>query len=406
MLAALIILGLYFQDLYAELRVLSNILLVQQVCLAVGCALLVSAFFGYLKPEMLMGRWLMLLGSFAVIILLPLWRIFFWRYVIAGLRSERVLLLGNSSILGEVITHLLQRPEFGYSIIGYLCEDQPCDFPVTCLGTISDVRAIAEQHRPTRIVVGVAERRNRLPLQDLLDIRFAGVFIEDAADTYEVALHRVCSRKIQPSQLIFSSMLGPRRVALTIQSFYSLLLGVLGLILFSPLMILAALLVKLTTKGPILYRQRRVGLNGKTFTVYKFRSMYVDAEARTGAVWASKDDPRVTPVGRWLRRLRLDELPQFWNVVKTDMAIVGPRPERPEFVELLAQQIPYYRQRLAVKPGITGWAQINHKYGDTELDAMIKLEYDLYYIKHLAPALDFYIIFHTIKVMLLSRGAQ
>jgi lipopolysaccharide/colanic/teichoic acid biosynthesis glycosyltransferase len=156
----------------------------------------------------------------------------------------------------------------------------------------------------------------------------------------------------------------------------------------------------------VLYRQRRVGINGHTFTLYKFRSMYADAEARTGAVWATVDDPRITPVGRWLRKLRLDELPQLWNVVKGDMAIVGPRPERPEFVDLLAHQIPYYRQRLAVKPGITGWAQINHKYGDTELDAMIKLEYDLYYIKNVAPALDFYIIFHTMKVMLLSRGAQ
>ena len=165
-------------------------------------------------------------------------------------------------------------------------------------------------------------------------------------------------------------------------------------------------MIKLTSRGSILYRQKRVGLNGAVFTVYKFRSMYSDAEARTGAVWAKKDDPRITPLGKWLRLLRLDELPQFWNVVTGDMAIVGPRPERPEFVESLSQQIPYYRQRLAVKPGITGWAQINHKYGDTELDAMIKLEYDLYYIKHVAPTLDAYIIFHTIKVMLLSRGAQ
>jgi len=134
--------------------------------------------------------------------------------------------------------------------------------------------------------------------------------------------------------------------------------------------------------------------------------MYVNAEAGTGAVWAQKDDPRITPLGKWLRRLRLDEMPQFWNVVAREMAIVGPRPERPEFVETLAVQIPYYRQRLAVKPGITGWAQINHKYGDSDLDAMVKLEYDLYYIKHVSLALDAYIIFHTMKVMLLSRGAQ
>jgi lipopolysaccharide/colanic/teichoic acid biosynthesis glycosyltransferase len=134
--------------------------------------------------------------------------------------------------------------------------------------------------------------------------------------------------------------------------------------------------------------------------------VYTGAEERSGAVWAAKDDPRVTPLGRILRRLRLDELPQFWNVVRGDMSIVGPRPERPEFVDMLAARLPYYRQRLAVKPGITGWAQINHKYGDTEFDALVKLEYDLYYIKHIAPALDFYIIFHTLKVMLLQRGAQ
>ena len=404
--AGTIILGLYFQDLYGDLRIVSTILLVQQVCLAVGLSLLISAFVGYIDRTALLPRWLMMIGSLGVVVLLPIWRVFFWRYVIVGLRSERVLLLGNSSILSEVISAVMARPEFGYKLVGYLCEDQPCDFPINCLGTIADLRTVCEQQRPTRVVVGMAERRNRLPVQDLLEIRFGGVFVEDAADTYEMALHRVCSSKIQPSQLIFSSMLGPRRGALAIQAFYSLIISVIGLILTSPLLLLTALVVKLTSRGPMLYRQRRVGLNGRVFTVYKFRSMYVDAEARTGAVWATKDDPRITPVGKWLRKLRLDELPQLWNVLRGDMAIVGPRPERPEFVDLLAQQIPYYRQRLAVKPGITGWAQINHKYGDTQLDAMIKLEYDLYYIKHLAPALDFYIIFHTLKVMLLSRGAQ
>jgi sugar transferase (PEP-CTERM system associated) len=404
--AGCIVLVLYFQDLYADLRITSRILLVQQVCLAVGCALLIMALLGYVHPDVLLGRGITIVGSFGAIILLPLWRVFYWNYIVAGLRSERVLLLGNSSILGEVISQLVARPEFGYSVLGYLCEEHPCNFPIKCLGTIADIRAVCEHYKPTRIVVGMTERRNRLPVHDLLEIRFSGILIEDAADTYEMTMHRVCSRKIQPSQLIFSSSLGPRHQALAFQNLYSFIISLTGLVVFSPLMLLTALAVRVSSPGPILYRQRRVGMNGHVFTVYKFRSMYVDAEARTGAVWASADDPRVTPIGRWLRRLRLDELPQFWNVVKGDMTIVGPRPERPEFVDLLAHQIPYYRQRLAVKPGITGWAQINHKYGDTELDAMIKLEFDLYYIKNLSPALDFYIIFHTIKVMLLSRGAQ
>ncbi len=401
-----IITGLYFQDLYTELRIPSRMVLVQQVCLAIGCALLFLALLGYIKHDYILGRWMMITGSLAAIVLLPAWRVFFWRYIISAMRSERVLLMGNSSILGEVIERLMEKPEFGYSLLGYLCEFEPCDFPIRCLGQLADVRRVCAEYRPTRIVVGMAERRNRLPVQDLLEIRFSGIIIEDAADTYEMAMRRVCSRKIQPSQLIFTSMLGPRPHAITMQNFYSFVVAFAGLIITSPLMLLTAVLVKLSSRGPILYRQQRVGLNGELFTLYKFRSMYADAEARTGAVWAKVDDPRITPIGRWLRRLRLDELPQLWNVVRGQMAIVGPRPERPEFVEMLTQQIPYYRQRLAVKPGITGWAQINHKYGDTALDAMIKLEYDLYYIKHVAPMLDFYIIFHTLKVMLLTRGAQ
>jgi sugar transferase (PEP-CTERM system associated) len=401
-----IVLGLYFQDLYGEFRISSRLVLVQQVCMAVGCALLAMAFLGYLNSDLLLPRWLVILGSLAVIILLPVWRIIYWRYVILVLHSERVLLLGNADILTEITLHILEHPQIGYSVVGYLCEEAPVDFPVPCLGPISDLRKVCESVKPTRIVVGMAERRNRLPVQELLEIRFEGTIIEDAADTYEMATRRVCSRKIQPSQLIFTSELGPQHSALAVQNVYSFFLGLVGLIVLSPLMLLTMIAVRMTSKGPALFRQRRVGMSGHVFTLYKFRSMYVDAEARTGAVWAKIDDPRITRLGRWLRKLRLDELPQLWNVVRGDMAIVGPRPERPEFVDLLAHQIPYYRQRLAVKPGITGWAQINHKYGDTELDAMIKLEYDLYYIKHIGVALDAYIIFHTIKVMLLSRGAQ
>jgi sugar transferase (PEP-CTERM system associated) len=413
LVTACIILTLYFQDLYTDLRITSRILLTQQVSLAVGCALLLMALLGYLSPDLLVARWLMVTGSLAVILVLPVWRIFYWRCVVVTLRSERVLLLGNSSILDEVVTHLLERPHFGYSILGYLSEQPhggaetaPRSSRISCLGPIDDLRKVCKERKPTRIVVGMAERRNRLPVQELLELRFGGVIIEDAADTYEMAMRRVSSRSIQPSQLIFSSELGPRAHAIAIQNFYSFVIGITGLVVFSPLMLIAALAVKLSSPGPVFYRQRRVGMNGRVFTLCKFRSMYPDAEARTGAVWAKVGDPRITPLGLWLRRLRLDELPQLWNVVKGEMAIVGPRPERPEFSDLLGREIPYYRQRLAVKPGITGWAQINHKYGDTQLDAMIKLEYDLYYIKNVAPALDFYIIFHTLKVMILSRGAQ
>jgi exopolysaccharide biosynthesis polyprenyl glycosylphosphotransferase len=190
------------------------------------------------------------------------------------------------------------------------------------------------------------------------------------------------------------------------QQLWNAALAAVGLMAAAPIMLLTTLAVRVSSGGPVLYRQVRVGLGGEPFTLYKFRSMRVDAEAATGAVWAQKHDPRVTPVGRWLRKLRFDELPQLVNVLKGEMSIVGPRPERPEFVKVLSAQIPFYVQRCCVRPGITGWAQINHKYGDTLEDAVKKLEYDLYYIKNMSFALDTYIIFHTVKAMLLSRGAQ
>jgi exopolysaccharide biosynthesis polyprenyl glycosylphosphotransferase len=186
----------------------------------------------------------------------------------------------------------------------------------------------------------------------------------------------------------------------------NLAVAVIGVVVSFPVVALTALAVKLTSPGPVLYRQVRVGLNGALFTVYKFRSMRADAEAETGAVWASKDDPRVTPVGKIIRKIRFDELPQIYNVLKGEMSMVGPRPERPEFVKALSEKIPYYRQRHCIRPGITGWAQINYKYGDTLEDTVTKLEYDLYYIKNMTLSLDGYIIFQTVKAMMLSRGSQ
>jgi exopolysaccharide biosynthesis polyprenyl glycosylphosphotransferase len=201
------------------------------------------------------------------------------------------------------------------------------------------------------------------------------------------------------------SEVSPRQSSTTLQTLHSLIIGMMGIIITAPVMILVALIVKLTSPGPVLFRQQRVGLNGATFTLYKFRSMYADSEADTGPVWATKNDPRVTRVGRWLRKFHLDELPQLFNVSRGEMSIIGPRPERPEFVAVLQEKIPNYLERHSVKPGISGWAQINHKYGNTIEDAMIKLEYDLYYIKNMAVSLDARIMFHTAKIMLLGRGA-
>jgi len=252
----------------------------------------------------------------------------------------------------------------------------------------------------------MTERRRELPLPEMLHLRFAGVRFEDAAVTFESVFGRVSTQQLSPSRLIFSSDLGPRKGSMFWHSLYSFPITAVLTILFSPIMLAVAIIVKLTSPGPVLHRQLRVGLNGTTFTVLKFRSMYQDAEARSGPVWAQKGDPRITPPGKWMRRFRLDELPQLLNVLRNEMALVGPRPERPEFVKSLMEKIPYYDYRHCVRPGITGWAQINYKYGDTLEDTITKLEYDLYYIKNLAVSLDLFIMLHTLKVMLFSETAQ
>jgi sugar transferase (PEP-CTERM system associated) len=404
-----IIVGIYFHDLYAQFRIRSRIVLFQQMGVVVGVAFLVQALLGYLRlRDLLLPTWLMIIGSSMVLVLLPTWRIFYSGVVFKAMGLERVLFLGTSAAVQEIGRHLAEHPEAGFMVAGYV------DNMDTCveleggkiLGPISELREIVESVKPDRIVVGMSERRERLPVNQLLDLRLSGIPIEDSLTTYEATFGRISTRELRPSQLIFSSELGPNHGRVMLQSIYSMAIAIVGAAITAPVMLLVAVVVRLSSPGPVLFRQRRVGKNDVIFTLYKFRSMYRDAEATSGAVWAKQDDPRITRVGRWLRRLRLDELPQLFNVLKGDMSIVGPRPERPEFVTELAQRIPYYRQRHCVKPGITGWAQINHKYGDSIEDTITKLEYDLYYIKNLAPALDLFIMFHTAKVMLLSRGAR
>ena len=409
---AFILLGLHFHDLYEIYRIPSRTLLVQQFCLVLGLAFLLQALLSYGRWDIILPRRIMVWGSVLVLLAGPLWRIWFADAVGKAVGAQRLLFVGASPAVWEIVHSLRERPELGMTAIGFLdCQDQgddqasaPEDLPN--LGPLTNLSAAVAEHHPDRIVVGVMERRGSLPLEQLLDLRFSGVRIEDSATTYETVFHRVLTRELRPSQLVFSAGMGPQASMVTMQAVYSWTLGIVMFVAALPVMLLVAVAVRLSSAGPVLYPQIRTGKNGAPFRLYKFRSMYRDAEARTGAVWATRDDPRITPVGRWLRRLRLDELPQLLNVVRGEMSLVGPRPERPEFVEVLQEKIPYYRQRLCVKPGITGWAQINHKYGDTVEDAIAKLEYDLYYIKNLAPSLDAYILFHTAKIVLLGRGAQ
>ena len=402
------LIGLYMQDLYSDLRIGSGYLLFQQVCLVIGIAFLLQAMLGWVSPNLVLPRWVMMAGSLPLLIVLPVWRRLFSAALDPAMAAARILLVGGGPITRQIAERIAERPELGMRVIGLVDESEEAEgaASATWLGKISQLKEIATREKPTRIVVGMSERRGQLPIHDLLDLCYSGFEVQDAERTFEMVYSRVCTDQLRPSQIVFSHEMGPKPFLLSLQNFYSRVIALVSLIVLLPLLLLVALLVRITSPGPALYSQRRTGLHGRVFTVYKFRSMRADAEAKTGAVWASKDDPRVTPIGKWLRRLRIDEFPQLFNVLKGEMSIVGPRPERPEFVKTLSEQIPFYRQRLAVRPGVTGWAQINYKYGDTVEDTIRKLEFDLYYIKNLTPALDFYIMLQTVKVMLLTRGAQ
>ncbi|HEX8983957.1 MAG TPA: sugar transferase [Bryobacteraceae bacterium] len=406
---ASIVFALHFLDLYSDIRSSSKIALGLDIGQAIGFAFLIQALLAYLNKDWILPRWVMIWGSGFALLAVAAWRIVYGAVFLRAFSVQRVLFLGLNPVVQEIAEYVEHHPDVGFVNLGYLddgVEPGTVIHGSKVLDGTAGLTDCVEATRPDRIVVGMTERRARMPLQNLLDLRFSGIRIEEAAVVYEAACGRVCTKELRPAQLIFSGELGPTHSSVSRQAIYSPAIALVATLLTLPVMLAAALAVRLTSRGPVLFRQTRVGLNGSVFTLYKFRSMFADAEAKTGAVWATKDDPRVTPVGRWLRKLRIDELPQLWNVLRGEMSVVGPRPERPEFVKVLSEKIPYYRQRHCVKPGITGWAQINHKYGDTLEDTVIKLEFDLYYIKHISASLDAYILFHTLKIMLRSRGSQ
>jgi exopolysaccharide biosynthesis polyprenyl glycosylphosphotransferase len=409
LVVASILFTFYFLDLYSNFRMVAKALLFQHCVVALGVTLLVQSMIAYLFPGWIAPRWVLLSGAGAFCFLFPFWRVAFLRFFMPMLGTQAVLFLGANSLAQEIADAIATRPELSMRGIGFVDDQHEPGTIIEGLpvmGRLADFAEVVRQTKPDCIVVGMVERRQRLPIEELLRLRLAGIRIEEAVTTFQTTFARVPTKGLRHSQLIFSSELGPIPRNLRLQTLYSLFLAIVGLILTAPLMVLVAIAIRLTSPGPILFRQVRVGRLGRPFTIYKFRSMVADAEAKTGAVWASRNDPRVTAIGGFLRKTRLDELPQLFNVIRREMSIVGPRPERPEFVQTLTEIIPFYAHRHSVKPGITGWAQINYKYGESVEDAIVKLEYDMYYIKNVSPSLDLYIMFHTVKAMLGSGHGQ
>jgi sugar transferase (PEP-CTERM system associated) len=323
---------------------------------------------------------------------------------------ERILLVGTNDAAVELARELFERHDLGVKIVGFIDPDPArVGAPVLnpgVIGTVEDIPAIVRARGVDRVVVSLSDARGKLPMDKLLEMKLDGVAFDHLTSVYEQYTGKIAVDNLRPSWLIFSEGFRKSRVQTALKRLIDIVGAGVGLIIALPIMAAVAAAVKLSSGGGVMYHQARVGLRGHVFTVHKFRSMRADAERQTGAVWATPNDSRVTAVGRFLRRTRLDELPQLWNVLCGDMSIVGPRPERPEFVTTLTKQIPFYGQRHTVRPGLTGWAQVRYTYTASVEDAMEKLQYDLFYIKNRSIALDLFIAAKTVKTVLMQRGGQ
>lgn len=402
MLTAMISVGVYGADSLRSMRFASARLLV-----AISLGIIALSFLDFIIGAHNFWRSTLAYGMALAIVLLVVNRLVVGGILGTSAFRRRVLVLGAGS-RAQRLRELGDRPESGFVIVGYIAmsEGTPVVEEAISRSAIHNLTRFVENLGVSEVVLALEERRNALPLKDLLRIKTAGVHVNDFSSFLERETGRVDLDTVNPSWLIFSDGFSSgRAVSSVAKRVFDVTASALLLLLTAPVILLFALLVKLDSRGPAFFRQTRVGLYGEKFDVIKLRSMRTDAEA-AGAQWASKNDPRVTRIGRFIRKVRIDELPQAWTVLKGEMSFVGPRPERPEFVADLEEQLPYYAERHMVKPGITGWAQVNYPYGASIEDSRHKLEYDLYYAKNYTPFLDLLIILQTLRVVLWHEGAR
>ncbi len=400
---------LYYNDLYGEHLIQFRREMVIKILQALGGASLIVFAIYYLYPPIQLGRGIFLITLIVLPLLLVIGRLCYSRYISQFFRGK-VLIIGTDTLAKSLGQELVRRPELGYEVVGFIDRDpakigmrvvNPC-----VIGDFDNLTAVMTTHGISHVIVALDDRRGQLPLETLLTSKLQGVRIEDGVSFYERINGKIVVEQLRPSWLIFGQGFRQGPVTRGLKRAMDVSLASLGLLIASPLFMFLSVLIKLSSPGPVFYRQERVGEGGRIFTVIKFRSMLVDAEESSGPVWAQDQDPRVTPIGRTMRRFRLDEFPQMVNVLKGEMSFVGPRPERPLFVEQLRAQIPYYDLRFSGKPGITGWAQIRYHYGGTLEGALEKLQFELYYIKHMSILLDLFILMETVKVVLFQKGAR
>jgi sugar transferase (PEP-CTERM system associated) len=380
------------------------------LAIAIGFVCIGIGLLSYAIPKFGVAGKMYYLSILIASIFLILWRILFEIYITRYASRENILIVGTGEVARQVGEEVRKRERLGFHLVGFINappakSNPPAGGVGEVLGDPAQMDRIIERHDVDKVVVAITERRGEYPVKEMLALRVGGYQVVEWPGFFEKLSGRIPIDNLAPSFFIFNEGFRKSRILLSIRRVVSAVVAAVFLVLLLPFFLVVAVFIKLDSSGPVLYSQIRVGQNNKLIRIYKFRSMRSDAEKNGDAVWAVENDPRVTRVGRFLRKTRIDELPQLFNVLIGELEFVGPRPERPEFVEKLQAIIPYYALRHTVKPGLTGWAQVMFHYGSTIGDSKEKLQYDLFYIKNLSLKLDLLILFHTVKIVILGRGA-
>ncbi len=402
--------SIFFSDFYSSGSSWSYRKLTYRLFISLITTFFILLTLHTLIPEMLFNiKVLTMVPAFALVFLLP-WRLFYSWFISTEKYKSRVLILGSGELAKNIAREIISEKELSLQVKGFIADDPKLQgvslVNPKVIGTTNTLPKIVDEKRIDKIIVAMEERRGNIPLDELLRYKTFGIKIEDGVDFYEKITNKLLVEHITPSNLIFCDGFKLSYITILLKRICDIAFSVVGVTIASPLFLIIPLLIKLESKGPIFFKQERVGRKGKLFYIYKFRSMQKDAEKRTGPIMSFKSDCRVTRLGRILRKTRLDELPQLWNVLTGDMSFVGPRPERSTFVEKFKKNIPFYTQRFSLRPGITGWAQIRCPYASTIEQTLDKLRYELYYLKNFSLLFDFTIILRTIKIVLFARGSS
>ncbi len=405
------LLNLYVYDLYDYIVMTNRRELMLRLVQALGIAWALLALLFYFVPQLMIGRGVSVISVPLVLVLLLGWRIAIHSLTGHPEIGEKILVVGTGKTALDTAEAVWERRDAGYRIVGFISENgaKPMDKlgKSIILGKGPDLESVIIKEKVDRVVIAVRERRGAFPTEALLRMSLAGdVSIEECTSFFERITGKVHVDMLRPSWLIFAGRRRDSRIKAVFREMMHRMLALVGLIVSFPIGLLTAIFIKLESRGPVFYKQERVGQNGHIFNVIKFRSMRTDAEKDGTPVWAVDNDARTTRVGKVIRKIRVDEIPQFWNILKGEMNFVGPRPERPHFVKQLATEISYYEHRHLVAPGLTGWAQIKYPYGASVADAIQKLQYDLYYIKNQSLTLDIVIVFETVKTVLFGKGGR